>query len=49
MKRVVIIHGTECLARFVSELVRQGVTFTATPQVNAVGVESYVVEFDGGY
>lgn len=45
----VIIHGTEELAKFVAQLVREGVTFTSSPQVNDVGVTSYLVEFTGGF
>ena len=43
------IHGTEELAKFVAELIRQGVNFKAIPIQNNVNVVSYLVEFDGGY
>ena len=44
-----IIHGTEELAKFVAELVKQGVVFEAHPQQNDVNVISYIVKFNGGY
>ena len=45
----VIIHGTEELAKFVAELVRQGLTFKSRPQQNDVGVTSYIVTLTGGF
>lgn len=45
----VIIHGTEALAKFVAELVRQGITFESYPKQNDVGVESYLVTLTGGF
>jgi hypothetical protein len=43
-----IIHGTEELAKFVAQLVREGICFSVIPQQNDYGVTSYVVEFSGG-
>ena len=45
----VIIHGTQELAVFVAELVKQGIVFNAYPQQNEVNVVSYLVKFSGGF
>jgi len=46
----VTISGEKELAVFISQLVREGVTFEAYPKLNDIHVESlYIVEFTGGF
>ena len=45
----VTIHGSEELAKFVAQLIKEGVSFDAKPLLNGVNIVSYLVEFNGGY
>ena len=44
MENKIIIHGTEELAKFLSELLTLGRKFKATPLQNGYNVTSYSVE-----